>query len=274
MMFTHGTLTLHYRSMGSGPVPLIAFHGFGRTGEDFHVFGPALGDHFTIHAFDLPFHGSSPTPPERAERPFTPAELRDFFTAFADHIGARKVMLVGFSLGGRVALSLLGSMPDRIARTVLLAPDGLIPRPWYRRTASSSWGRARYRRFIDRPRRVHGIINALHRLGLLHDKMHRFLISQTDSIHKRRLLHDVWLSFRHIEVDRHALRTMLQAHHLPVDLVFGSYDTVIPPKLGDRLARQAPDTIKVHVLPLGHQLLTAEVGAYLRSMIVKDAART
>ena len=196
-------------------MPVLAFHGFGRTGADFHVFEAALGDFATIHAFDLPFHGDSPSPSERAGQPFTPAELRDHFTAFLDHIGAEKAMLIGYSLGGRVALSLLETMPERIARAVLIAPDGLKPRPWYRRLADSPWGRARYRRFIEHPERVHFIINTLHRLGLLRDKLHRFIIGQTDSIHKRRLLHDVWLSFRHIEVDlpvlADRLRTWLMA---------------------------------------------------------------
>ncbi len=51
--FTHG-LTLAYRSYGMGPMPIVAFHGFGRTGEDFAVLAPWLGEHYTLHAFDLP----------------------------------------------------------------------------------------------------------------------------------------------------------------------------------------------------------------------------
>lgn len=265
--FAFRSLDLAYRTFGSGALPLIAFHGFGRTGQDFSVFEQALGDRFTIHAFDLPFHGESPASSERAEKPFTPAELRDYFIAFAEHIGAEKVTLLGFSLGGRVALSLLETMPERISRAILIAPDGLKPRPWYRALASSPWGRARYRSFIARPQRVHGIAHALKRTGLLRDKMHRFIIGQTDTRPKRELLHDVWLSYRQLEVDLFDVVANLREHAIRLDMIFGEFDSVIRSRLGHKLAAYAPEVIKVHEVPLGHQLLTTETGDLLRRVL-------
>lgn len=267
MTFDHAALSLSYRTFGSGPRALIAFHGFGRTGQDFAVFEESLGDRFTIHAFDLPFHGESPASSERAETPFTPAELRDYFTAFAEHIGAEKVTLLGFSLGGRVALSLLETMPERISRAILIAPDGLKPRPWYRALASSPWGRARYRSFIARPQRVHGIAHALKRTGLLRDKMHRFIIGQTDTRPKRELLHDVWLSYRHLEVDLFDVVANLREHGIRLDMIFGEFDSVIKSRLGHKLAAFAPEVIQVHEVPLGHQLLTKETSDLLRRVL-------
>jgi pimeloyl-ACP methyl ester carboxylesterase len=248
-------------------VHLIAFHGFGRTGEDFRVFEAALGDRFTIHAFDLPFHGGSPATSERAERPFTPAELRDFFIAFADRIGAQRSVLIGFSLGGRVALSLLETMPERIAHVILIAPDGLKPRPWYRALASSPWGRARYRSFIERPQRVHRFAHALRRTGLLRDKMHRFIIGQTDTRDKRQLLHDVWLSYRHIEVDLLRVVKNLRERKIRLDMVFGEFDSVIKAQPGHQLAAHAPELMRVLVLPLGHQLLTPHVAERVKELL-------
>lgn len=271
--FNSRSIELAYRTFGSGPDSIFAFHGFGRTGQDFSVFEQALGDRFTIHAFDLPFHGESPASSERAEKPFTPAELRDYFIAFAEHISAKKFVLIGYSLGGRVALSLLETMPERISRAILIAPDGLKPRPWYRALASSQWGRARYRSFIARPQRVHGIAHALKRTGLLRDKMHRFIIGQTDTRPKRELLHDVWLSYRHIEVDLFDVIANLHEHDIRMDMIFGEFDSVIKSRLGHKLAAFAPEVIKVHEVPLGHQLLTSEVAARVRDLLATDAKR-
>ncbi len=258
---------MSYHTFGTGNATLIAFHGYGRTGEDFLVFEPDLGERFTIHAFDLPFHGNSPASSERADRPFSPRELGDFFTAFADRIGAKRTALMGYSLGGRVALSLLGTMPERISKTILIAPDGLRPRPWYRVLASSPWGRARYRSFIERPQRVHGIAHALHRTGLLHGQMHRFVIGQTDSHEKRRFLHDVWLSYRDIEPDLNEVVTRLRAHQIQLDLVFGELDPVISARPGRRIATRAPELIRVHVLPFGHRLLIPQVGKVIHHIL-------
>ncbi len=264
MHFQHGSLDLAYSTFGTGSKVLIAFHGFGRTGEDFRVFGHALGDAFTVHAFDLPFHGGSATSPDRAIVPFEPDELREFFVAFADHLKAERFTLMGYSLGGRIALSLLGCMPERIARAVLIAPDGLHTRPWYRVFASLHWGRKRYAHFIDHPQRMHRVADVLRSIGVLSEKMHRFVIGQTDTRAKRQLLHDVWLSFRHIEPDLDRVAQNMVAHDVPVTLIFGAKDSVIKPGLAARLQPKAPKHINVVVVDAGHQLLNPELAQRLR----------
>lgn len=41
---------------------MLAFHGFGGTWKDFAAPVPVLGDRFTIHAFDIRFHGAGTFP--------------------------------------------------------------------------------------------------------------------------------------------------------------------------------------------------------------------
>jgi pimeloyl-ACP methyl ester carboxylesterase len=266
--FTHGTTTLAYRSYGSGPVQVLALHGFGRTGEDFALFGPLVADRCTVHAFDLHFHGASDTPFHRAHEPFTPAEVADYFNAFADHVGAGQVTLLGYSLGGRIGLSLLTTLPDRIARAVLVAPDGLKTRPWYRGLAGSRFGRHLYGRFVEDPRRAHAIMNTLHRTGLMRPKMHRFLIGQTDSRPKRQQVHDVWLSYRLIEPDLAAVGRVLREAGIPLTLVLGRTDSVIPAHLAKALKPLAPGNVNVQVLEGGHVLLTPEFAPSIAAFLV------
>lgn len=266
LYFTHG-VTLAYRTYGSGPLVMLAFHGFGRSGADFAVLQKEVGEHCTIYAFDLHFHGKSPGYPERAENPFTPHELATYFTAFADHLNAPKVALLGYSLGGRIALSLLEEMPQRIERVFLAAPDGLITRPWYRGLAASPTGRALYRRFVERPRNVHAIMHGLRSVRLMNEKMHRFLIGQTDSKAKRMLVRDVWLSYRLIEPDLARAAAQARAHHIPIHLFFGERDTVIKPAFGAHLRNHAPELITEQQLPFGHVLLTPELGGAMSALL-------
>lgn len=266
--FTHG-VTLAYRTYGSGPLPVLAFHGFGRTGADFAVLEQELGDRCTLYAFDLHFHGNSPSYPERAETPFTPRELAVYFAAFADKIGAAKVLLLGYSLGGRIALSLVEHMPERIEGVFLAAPDGLITRPWYRGLAASNVGRGLYRRFVERPKVVHGIIDGLRSTRLMNERMHRFLKGQTDSKAKRMLVRDVWLSYRAIEPDLAAVGALVRAHHIPVHLFFGTHDRVIKPAFGSNLSKHAPELVRQQELPFGHVLLTTELGAAMRAILTE-----
>ena len=257
--FTHGP-TLAYRTYGRGPLPVLAFHGFGRTGADFAVLEHALGERCTLYAFDLHFHGQSPGYPERADVPFTPKELATYFTAFADKLNVPKVNLLGYSLGGRIALCLLEQAPLRIERVFLAAPDGLKTRPWYRGLAASKVGRALYKRFVVNPTVTHAIMRSLRGLRLMNERMFRFLMGQTDSRAKRQLVHDVWLSYRLIEPDLASVAANAQAHGIPVHLFFGTHDRVIRPAFGEHLRKYGPERITQQELPFGHALLTEELG--------------
>ncbi|MEO8589834.1 MAG: alpha/beta hydrolase [Flavobacteriales bacterium] len=258
--FTHDNVTLAYRTYGHGPVAVLAFHGFGRAGKDFAVLEPVLGDLCTLYAFDLHFHGESPRYPERADAPFTPEELAAYFTAFARSVGRDPITLLGYSLGGRLALSLLEQAPEHIERVFLAAPDGLKTRPWYRGLATSPFGRRLYKRFVENPVTVHAVVNGLRAMRLMNERMHRFLIGQTDSRIKRELVRDVWLSYRMIEPDLQHVADKVNEHGIPVHLFFGTHDRVIPPSLGESLRPLAPALITQQELPFGHVVLTRELG--------------
>lgn len=262
--YTHDALTMAYRIRGSGPMPVVAFHGFGRSGADFAFLESFIGEACTVYAFDLPFHGESPSPAERAEEPFTPEEWAAFFAAFADHIGAERIVLLGYSLGGRLALSLLERIPGRICKAFLLAPDGLKQRPWYRGLAGSAIGRRLYAHFVGHPGLVHGLVHGLRAVRLMNERLHRFIIGQSDTRAKRELLRDTWLGFRAIEPDLHRVAAHLREQDIPVQLVFGARDSVIPPTLARKIQPLAPDQVHVHRMDAGHVLLTPELGEWLR----------
>ncbi|WKZ67263.1 MAG: alpha/beta fold hydrolase [Flavobacteriales bacterium] len=264
--FTHG-VTLAYRTYGQGPLQAVAFHGFGRTGEDYRILQGPLGDRLTIHAFDLHFHGQSPGYPHRADEPFAPEELASFFRAFLDSMQAPKAALIGYSLGGRIALCLLEQLPERFCIAFLAAPDGLKTRPWYRGLAASAPGRWAYKRFVAHPGRIHLLIDVLRAMRLMNERMHRFLKGQTDSRAKRQLVHDVWLSYRRIEPDLGAVAKGAAGLRLPIHLFFGKHDRIIKPALGPRLSGHAPEVIRQHELPFGHVLLTTELGDAMRELL-------
>lgn len=260
-VFRHGRIAMHVHRYGHGPRQLLAFHGFGRTGIDFATLAPALAERCTIHAFDLPFHGQSPAP--EGKQPMAPEEWTACIQAYMDHIGARKMDLMGYSLGGRMALLLLDRAPELLRQVFLLAPDGLVVSPWFRQMVRYRWGRALGRAFIRHPRPIHGLLNLLHRLRLVHDKLYRFLMEQTLTPEIRRLVYDVWDSTRLLEPDLARAAQNAVDRQIPVHLVLGEHDRVIKARYGQRLTRHAPGHVQVHLLPVGHRMLNAEMGRKL-----------
>ncbi len=104
---------------GLGP-PLLALHGLGATKGSFLPTVAALAPAFRVIAVDLPGFGDSDKPIGAAYDP------RFFATAgidLLDALGLDRAHLIGNSLGGRIALEIGLSHPDRVGRLGLLAPS-------------------------------------------------------------------------------------------------------------------------------------------------------
>jgi pimeloyl-ACP methyl ester carboxylesterase len=117
-MVRAGDVDTFFLEAGSGP-PVVLLHGLGATNASML---PPLWDLARDHrvlAPDLPGFGGSGKPIRSYDFPFFAKWLRDFL----DAVGIQKAVLIGNSLGGRVALEAGLSLPDRVDRMVLLCPS-------------------------------------------------------------------------------------------------------------------------------------------------------
>jgi pimeloyl-ACP methyl ester carboxylesterase len=103
---------------GSGE-PVIAIHGLGATKGSFLPTVTELASHFRVIAADLPGFGDSAKP---LRAPYDPAYFARSILTLMDALGLERAHLLGNSLGGRVAIELGMSHPERAGRLVLLCP--------------------------------------------------------------------------------------------------------------------------------------------------------
>ncbi len=101
---------------GSGPA-LLLLHGFTGSAATWEPQLATWRDHYTCLAVDLLGHGGSeaPTDPARYGMAATVADL----IVILDTLGIARTHLLGYSLGGRIALSLAVAQPARIGGLVL-----------------------------------------------------------------------------------------------------------------------------------------------------------
>jgi pimeloyl-ACP methyl ester carboxylesterase len=117
---------------GDGPPWALALHGWARTHADFAgVLGPDRvgGQALDAVALDLPGFGATPVPPAAWGSP----EYAVAVSAMLDEL-APKIVLLGHSFGGRVAVHLAATHPDRVEALVLTGvplfrPAGARVRP-------------------------------------------------------------------------------------------------------------------------------------------------
>ena len=113
---------LHVRDSGPAEAPvLLMLHGFGASLHTWEPWAVALSEHYRVIRIDLPGSGLSPPDPSGV---YTDARSMQILLAWLDQLGVARVTLVGHSIGGRIAWGMAARHPGRVARLVLLAPDG------------------------------------------------------------------------------------------------------------------------------------------------------
>src|ERR1700704_4988733 len=119
-------INLYYETHGSGR-PLILLHGGLGSGE---MFGPVLSllaESHQVIAVDLQGHGRTAD----IDRPIDVRLMAGDIAALIDHLKLDKPDLVGYSLGGGVALHTAALYPAKVRRLVAasanIRPDAIYP---------------------------------------------------------------------------------------------------------------------------------------------------
>src|SRR5690242_2671015 len=106
-------LDLYYETHGTGR-PMILLHGGLGSGEMFGPIMPQLAEHHQVITPDLQGHGRTAD----IDRPIDVRLMADDIAALIDHLGLDKPDVVGYSLGGGVALQTAVNYPNKIRRLV------------------------------------------------------------------------------------------------------------------------------------------------------------
>ena len=106
-------LNLYYETHGAG-WPLILLHGGLGSGEMFWPILPALTEGHQVIAVDMQGHGRTAD----IDRPIDVRLMADDIAALITHLGLDKPDVVGYSLGGGVALLTAIKYPDKVRRLV------------------------------------------------------------------------------------------------------------------------------------------------------------
>ena len=118
---THG-LKLHALEWSQEGTMLLFLHGFSNDAHVWDWIAPVVAPHYRVIALDQRGHGDSDADPEGRYDHETMA--RDANAALQS-LGVSRAVIVGHSLGGRVAMRFAGLFPEKLAGLVIVdsAPD-------------------------------------------------------------------------------------------------------------------------------------------------------
>lgn len=121
MYYSIGTKAYWLEESGTGP-PLLLLHGFTGSTKTWERFVVRLQPFFRVFTIDLPGHGRT-----NITEPVTMEEFCEDLALLLKWLSIKKVHLVGYSMGGRTALTFAMIYPDLVASLILeSASPGLV----------------------------------------------------------------------------------------------------------------------------------------------------
>ncbi|QSE99420.1 alpha/beta hydrolase [Fulvivirga lutea] len=239
---------------------MLAFHGFGLTGECFKPICEVLKKEYTIISFDLFYHGKSHwgTP----DRKLTKKYWNKLLATFLKELDIDNFSILAFSLGGKFALATLEQFPKRVNEMMMLAPDGIQTQIWYNLATYPVAFQTYFKSMIVKPNRFFNILDLIKKMGLLDKGISKFAASQMNSIKKRRRVYYSWVVFKDLTFDLKKIAQLINENNIGFTMYLGAYDKIIT-KEGMKKLTSKLKTQETKVLDCGHNNLIDHTAAFL-----------
>lgn len=247
---------LHYAVHGKDEGPAVVFlHGFMGSTEDWNPIVDRLAADYRVLSVDLPGHGRSLRLPDEA---YSMEGTVQALNAVLDEAGVSRFALVGYSMGGRVALHYAMHYPNRIWGLVLESASPGIE------TEEAREERVR----IDDQRAQQiqtdflGFLEQWYRIPLFaslenHDMVDRMIERrlQNDPVELARVLRGMGPGQQPSFWDR------LPSFEIPTLVLAGAWDEKYV-ELTERIERLNPRICRVIVPDAGHNIHAERAGLY------------
>lgn len=247
---------LSYQIFGNGRLKMLAFHGFGQESSIYQAI-PTAFPHHTIFSMDLFFHGESKWHDGLDSLDYVrwAAIIKDFmFDNQTDRFD-----LLGFSMGGRLAIITASLFCPQINALYLLAPDGIEINAWYRVATKFSPLQPIFKYFTHSETNIYKkLVENLGKYGLVNKTLLKLAQTEMATPQKRRRVYQTWMLYRFLEVDIKKLARLLNKHQIKTRIFLGKYDKLVHIQMINSFTRLL-ENVEIEVLDCGHHRLTTAV---------------
>ncbi len=259
---------VHYHEYGSGNKPMLAFHGYGMTGKQFHVLKNSILSQYHVYGFDHFFHGESALEGWTEEhilagmpRTLVKNYLEEWFKIY----GKQKVSLMAYSIGAKLALILLEEFPEWIDEIILMAPDGLSIYKGFDFLTNKPLGKYFFRNATKSKWMAPALLRNLRKLRIIDDNLYNIAYNEIDTEKKRLDVYYTLNLIRRLQPDTSKIIKLIEQHPVKCTIIFGKDDKLFPRSTAKPFTDQLTKA-EIHEVPLGHWLVVPALDEYLRSL--------
>jgi len=239
-------LPIHVETLGLEPAPdvdtVLMIHGYGASAFSWRYWAPRLAKRAHVVLVDLKGSGSAPKPDDGQYRPEDQADSLHRLVIQRD---LRRLTIVGHSLGGGIALLLALRLEDekeaRLARLVLVASAAYEQRlPPFVSLARHRWVGIGLFRLLGARLVMRKVLRSIvHDPLTVTDDQVEGYAAPLDGAGALRALIDSALNLVPEQIDAHNAR--FPELTIPVLILWGRYDRVVPLWVGERLLAALPN---------------------------------
>ena len=230
-------MELAYWLEGSG-VPLLLIHGYPFDKRLWQPLLPHLRENCRLIVPDLPGFGESPLP----DKPLTLDDMADALAELLDELGFEKALVAGHSMGGYIAFAFARRHFQRLLGLGLIATHPAADPPPKRAQ------RARQARDIVESGSTATLAAQMPALLTPDTQWHTFI---ADLIREQKPA-AVAMALHAMAIRDDAFGTLSALRGLPVALVSGEADAIVPPDLYARMKAGLPHAHEARFADAGH----------------------
>jgi pimeloyl-ACP methyl ester carboxylesterase len=235
-----GGIHIRYKSGGEGE-QVVLLHGWGGSMESMDLIFGELLPRYAVTSLDFPGHGKSDLPPA----PWSVSDFAEFLLRFMDTLRIQRPHLIAHSFGGRVAIRLAATHPERAGKLILIDSAGIPP---------PRSGGYRLRVLMGRM----GKFAARHG-GAWGERLRRRIYAAVGS---GEYLKSGPLRETFLKVVNEDLTPLLRRIQSPTLLVWGEKDTDTPPASGRTMERLIPGAELILLKDAGHYSYLDQYGQF------------
>lgn len=236
---------------GRGEKVLICFHGYLQNKHLFDQVVVSIPADWQVISVDLPFFGDSRWV---AEKPISP----DFFSQLMQTIGrfcqGKEWHLMGFSMGGKMAMAMQLYATPKAKSIILIAPDGIRSNPWHRLIASRIAGNTLLRIISAYPQPFLQFTAFLHQKQIIDKLSYRVFRANFGTPTARDRFRTFLKVYGGIRFHLDDLKTQQTNHPAGWYLIWGRRDRVISPAAGRIFSKKIPQA-QILIPEGGHMII-------------------
>lgn len=262
MQQTINGIQLNILESGRGPLTLVFLHYFGGSALEWCVSMDSLSDRYHCVAVDLRGFGDS-IPPNgfSTQTTFSVDDMADDVSNVIDQYVSGNYVLVGHSMGGKVALALASRQPPALQSLLLVSPSPPVPEP------------------IPDDERQKLIMNYGQRAAAEQMFKNITAASVTEAVHDQiiadnmRTAEPAWIAWLKVG-SLEDISARMSAVEVPVHIIVGFLDQALPADVHKKLVLPYLKNATVEIVSGAGHLLPWETPHELASLIAKKLTNT